>query len=137
MVPAGLRSGGGSPGLPSRAGGSGIPLARDLLFPQDPPSEPGSPGHTPSSRLPSAGQEMPESPASIASSRSTTPLKPKDQSLVGSGVGSRTGDVALNFSVAHRPQPKVGRGVAGAGCLVPPAGLSSTGSRVRALGAGG
>ncbi|NXR04468.1 TLE2 protein, partial [Sagittarius serpentarius] len=51
----------------------------DLLFPQDPPSEPGSPGRAPSSRLPPARREMPESPASIASSRSTTPLKPKDQ----------------------------------------------------------
>ncbi|NWU58784.1 TLE2 protein, partial [Dromas ardeola] len=59
-------------------------LSGDLLFPQDPPSEPGSPGRTPSSRLPPARREMPESPASIASSRSTTPLKPKDQSLVGS-----------------------------------------------------
>ncbi|NXW59970.1 TLE2 protein, partial [Eurystomus gularis] len=53
----------------------------DSLFPQDPPSEPGSPGHAPSSRLPAAHREMPQSPASVASSRSTTPLKPKDQSL--------------------------------------------------------
>ncbi|NXN76371.1 TLE2 protein, partial [Himantopus himantopus] len=59
--------------------GLGFPLPRDLFFPQDPPSEPGSPSCTPSSRLPPARQEMPESPASIASSRSTTPLKPKDQ----------------------------------------------------------
>ncbi|NXI95217.1 TLE2 protein, partial [Psophia crepitans] len=51
----------------------------DFFFPQDPPSEPGSPGHTPGSRLPPARREMPESPASITSSRSTTPLKPKDQ----------------------------------------------------------
>ncbi|NXO55771.1 TLE2 protein, partial [Aramus guarauna] len=56
-------------------------VSPDFFFPQDPPSEPSSPGHTPSSRLPPAHREMPESPASITSSRSTTPLKPKDQSL--------------------------------------------------------
>ncbi|NXW24406.1 TLE2 protein, partial [Circaetus pectoralis] len=87
------RQGGSRPGLdgpcwalclPSCAEGLGFPLPRCLFFPQDPPSEPGSPGHAPSSRLPPARREMPESPASIASSRSTTPLKPKDQSLVGS-----------------------------------------------------
>ncbi|NXL67300.1 TLE2 protein, partial [Chordeiles acutipennis] len=61
--------------------GLGFLLLRDLFFPQDAPSEPGSPGHAPSSQLPPARREMPESPASIASSRSTTPLKPKDQSL--------------------------------------------------------
>ncbi|NWH48031.1 TLE2 protein, partial [Fregata magnificens] len=59
--------------------GLGFPLLGDLFFPQDPPSEPSSPGHTPSSRLPPAHREMPESPASITSSRSTTPLKLKDQ----------------------------------------------------------
>ncbi|KAF1666880.1 Transducin-like enhancer protein 2, partial [Aptenodytes patagonicus] len=59
--------------------GLGFPLLRDLFFPQDPPSEPSSPGHAPSSRLPPARREMTESPASINSSRSTTPLKPKDQ----------------------------------------------------------
>lgn len=66
----------------------GSQLPRDLFFPQDPPSEPGSPSRAPSSRLPPARREMPESPASITSSRSTTPLKPKDQSLVGSSMGS-------------------------------------------------
>ncbi|NWS61004.1 TLE2 protein, partial [Chunga burmeisteri] len=53
----------------------------NLVVDEDPPSEPGSPSHAPSSRLPLARREMPESPASIASSRSMTPLKPKDQSL--------------------------------------------------------
>ncbi|NXE17047.1 TLE2 protein, partial [Lophotis ruficrista] len=53
-----------------------------LFFPQEPPSEPGSPGRAPASRLPPARREMPESPASVASSRSATPLKPKDQSPV-------------------------------------------------------
>ncbi|NWR58985.1 TLE2 protein, partial [Bucorvus abyssinicus] len=50
-----------------------------LFLPQDPPSKPGSPDHAASSRIPPARREMPESPASLASSRSTTPLKPKDQ----------------------------------------------------------
>ncbi|NXK13378.1 TLE2 protein, partial [Herpetotheres cachinnans] len=59
--------------------GLGFLLPGDLFFPQDPPSEPGSPSRAPSSRLLPARREMPESPASIASSRSTTPLKPKDQ----------------------------------------------------------
>ncbi|KAM6369072.1 transducin-like enhancer protein 2 isoform 4-T6 [Pluvialis apricaria] len=54
----------------------------NLVVDEDPPSEPGSPSRTPSSRLPPSRREMPESPASIASSRSTTPLKLKDQSLV-------------------------------------------------------
>ncbi|XP_051495892.1 transducin-like enhancer protein 2 isoform X4 [Apus apus] len=53
----------------------------NLVVDEDPPSEPGSPGHAASSQLLPAGREMPESPASIASSRSTTPLKAKDQSL--------------------------------------------------------
>ncbi|NXF38526.1 TLE2 protein, partial [Nyctibius bracteatus] len=35
-----------------------------LFFPQDPPSEPGSPSRTPSSRLLAARREMPDSPAS-------------------------------------------------------------------------
>ncbi|NXE56613.1 TLE2 protein, partial [Casuarius casuarius] len=51
-----------------------------VLRPQDPPSEPGSPSRAPGARLPPARRDMPESPASLASSRSTTPLKPKEQS---------------------------------------------------------
>ncbi|NWS88311.1 TLE2 protein, partial [Toxostoma redivivum] len=47
----------------------------ELFYPQDPPSEPGSPGHSPSRR-----RELPQSPASIGSSGSTTPLQPKEQS---------------------------------------------------------
>ncbi|NXT56025.1 TLE2 protein, partial [Pluvianellus socialis] len=57
-------------------------LPRDLLFPQDPASEPGSPSRAPSSRLPPAHREMPESPASVASSRSPTPLKQKDETAI-------------------------------------------------------
>uniref|UniRef100_A0A8C4TZ91 Uncharacterized protein n=1 Tax=Falco tinnunculus TaxID=100819 RepID=A0A8C4TZ91_FALTI len=82
-----------------RAGGAGLKRKREekdqpghydsdgdksdynLVVDEDPPSEPGSPGRAPSSRLLLARREMPGSPASIASSRSTTPLKPKDQSL--------------------------------------------------------
>ncbi|NXF55724.1 TLE2 protein, partial [Oceanites oceanicus] len=65
--------------LPGHYVRTGAPAPGDLFFPQDPPSEPSSPGRAPSSRLPPARQEMPGSPASIASSRSTTPLKLKDQ----------------------------------------------------------
>ncbi|NWR04208.1 TLE2 protein, partial [Paradoxornis webbianus] len=49
--------------------------------PQDPPSEPGSPGRSPSRRPAPAPsrREPPESPASLGSSGSTTPLQPKEQ----------------------------------------------------------
>ncbi|XP_068276900.1 transducin-like enhancer protein 2 isoform X2 [Nyctibius grandis] len=92
-----------SPQDKERAGGTGLKRKREekdlpghydsdedksdynLVVDEDPPSDPGSPSHAPSSRLLAAHREMPESPASlpasIASSRSTTPLKPKDQSL--------------------------------------------------------
>ncbi|NXH90478.1 TLE2 protein, partial [Edolisoma coerulescens] len=52
----------------------------ELFSPQDPPSEPGSPGHSPSHRLAPAGRELPQSPASIGSSGSAAALQPKDQS---------------------------------------------------------
>ncbi|NWV53823.1 TLE2 protein, partial [Daphoenositta chrysoptera] len=53
----------------------------ELFSPQDPPSEPGSPAHSPSHRL--APSRLPESPASIGSSGSTPALQPKEQSPVG------------------------------------------------------
>ncbi|KAM6236236.1 transducin-like enhancer protein 2 [Porphyrio hochstetteri] len=53
----------------------------NLVVDEDPPSEPASPIQAPSNRLPPPHQEMPASPASITSSRSTTPPKPKDQTL--------------------------------------------------------
>ncbi|XP_064031388.1 transducin-like enhancer protein 2 isoform X2 [Pogoniulus pusillus] len=53
----------------------------NLVVDEDPTSEPGSPSHVPSSRLPPARREVPESPASASSSRSTTPPKAKDQAL--------------------------------------------------------
>ncbi|NXW06247.1 TLE2 protein, partial [Fregetta grallaria] len=69
--------------LPGHYDSDGDKSDYNLVVDEDPPSEPSSPGRAPSSRLPPARQEMPESPASITSSRSTTPLKLKDQSLVG------------------------------------------------------
>ncbi|NXN42890.1 TLE2 protein, partial [Rhinoptilus africanus] len=77
----------------------------DLLFPQDPPSEPGSPGHTPSSRLPPARREMLESPASVASSRSTTPLKPKDRSPTDPPAGAPTSKPPAASSPRDSPGP--------------------------------
>ncbi|NXK66839.1 TLE2 protein, partial [Sylvietta virens] len=52
----------------------------ELFSPQDPPSEePGSPGRPPSRRPAASRRELPDSPASIGSSGSTTPVQPKDQ----------------------------------------------------------
>ncbi|KAM6040187.1 transducin-like enhancer protein 2 isoform 5-T5 [Theristicus caerulescens] len=68
--------------LPGHYDSDGDKSDYNLVVDEDPPSEPSSPGRAPSSRFLPARREMPESPASIASSRSTTPLKPKDQSLV-------------------------------------------------------
>uniref|UniRef100_A0A7M4FYL4 TLE family member 2, transcriptional corepressor n=1 Tax=Crocodylus porosus TaxID=8502 RepID=A0A7M4FYL4_CROPO len=77
-----------------RPGGAGLKRKRDdkdlaghyvsaaVASPlQDPPSEPGSPAHAPSGKLPPARRDVPDSPASLGSSRSTTPLKLKEQSL--------------------------------------------------------
>ncbi|NXM39098.1 TLE2 protein, partial [Gymnorhina tibicen] len=62
----------------------------ELFSPQDPPSEPGSPGRSPSRRLAPSRRELPESPASIGSSGSTTPLQPKDQSPTDSVASAPT-----------------------------------------------
>ncbi|NWI57213.1 TLE2 protein, partial [Calyptomena viridis] len=66
----------------------------NLFSSQDPPSEPGSPGLSPSSRLAPAHREMPKSPASISSSRSTTPLGPKDQGLAALCSAAQTDPLA-------------------------------------------
>ncbi|NXP26386.1 TLE2 protein, partial [Scytalopus superciliaris] len=72
-------------------------LVVDLSAPQDPTSEPGSPG--------CSRREVPDSPASIASSGSTTPLGTKDQSPVGRQVGSqgRGGNTAPSKPSASSP----------------------------------
>ncbi|NXB68769.1 TLE2 protein, partial [Struthidea cinerea] len=62
----------------------------ELFSPQDPPSEPGSPGRPPSRRLAPSRRELPESPASIGSSGSTAPLQPKDQSPTDSVASAPT-----------------------------------------------
>ncbi|NXC64945.1 TLE2 protein, partial [Aleadryas rufinucha] len=62
----------------------------ELLSPQDPPSEPGSPGRSPGRRLAPSRRELPESPASIGSSGSTTALQPKDQSPTDSVASAPT-----------------------------------------------
>ncbi|XP_074665065.1 transducin-like enhancer protein 2 isoform X11 [Strix aluco] len=67
--------------LPGHYDSDGDKSDYNLVVDEDPSSEPGSPSHAPSSQLPPVHREMPESPSSIASSRSTTPLKLKDQSL--------------------------------------------------------
>ncbi|NXP03608.1 TLE2 protein, partial [Thinocorus orbignyianus] len=84
-----------------------------LLFPQDPPSEPGSPSRTLSSRLSPSCPEMPKSPASITSSRSMTPLQPKDQTLVGSRTaplswGTPTSKPSSSSPPCDSPTPSPG-----------------------------
>ncbi|NXH60648.1 TLE2 protein, partial [Rhabdornis inornatus] len=61
--------------LPGHSDSDGDKSDYNLVVDEDPPSEPGSPGHSPSRR-----RELPQSPASIGSSGSTTPLQPKEQS---------------------------------------------------------
>ncbi|NXD56657.1 TLE2 protein, partial [Corvus moneduloides] len=68
----------------------GFLLPTALFSPQDPPSEPGSPGRSPSRRLAPSRRELPESPASIGSSGSTAPLQPKDQSPTDSVASAPT-----------------------------------------------
>ncbi|NXS77706.1 TLE2 protein, partial [Erpornis zantholeuca] len=62
----------------------------ELFSPQDPPSEPGSPARSPSRRLAPSRHELPESPASIGSSGSTTARQPKDQSPTDSVASAPT-----------------------------------------------
>ncbi|NXR87660.1 TLE2 protein, partial [Hypocryptadius cinnamomeus] len=52
----------------------------ELFSPQDPPSEPGSPGRSPSHRRAPSRRELPGSPASIGSGGSTAPGQHKEQS---------------------------------------------------------
>ncbi|NXS92786.1 TLE2 protein, partial [Jacana jacana] len=79
-----------------------------LLFPQDPASEPGSPNHTLSSRLPPSHQEMPKSPASIVSSRSTTPVQPKDQTLTDRPASTPTSKPSSSSPPHDSPTPGPG-----------------------------
>ncbi|XP_074834721.1 transducin-like enhancer protein 2 isoform X3 [Carettochelys insculpta] len=67
--------------LPGRYDSDGDKSDYNLVVDEDPPSEPSSPAQAPSAKLPPARRDMPESPASLASSRSTTPLRLKEQSL--------------------------------------------------------
>ncbi|NXF83865.1 TLE2 protein, partial [Sclerurus mexicanus] len=70
-------------------------LVVDVFCPQDPTSEPGSPGHS--------RQEMPSSLASITSSGSTAPLGPKDQSLAGIQTDSLASPVPSKPSASSPP----------------------------------
>ncbi|NXN12393.1 TLE2 protein, partial [Indicator maculatus] len=94
-----------------------------LLFPQDPSSEPGSPSQVPSSQLPAAHREVPESPTSATSSLSPTPLKPKDQALVGS-----TSTASSKPSSSSPPQDSLtpGPGPSSAALLRQPPGKAPT-----------
>ncbi|XP_016159954.1 PREDICTED: transducin-like enhancer protein 2 isoform X4 [Ficedula albicollis] len=61
--------------LPGHSDSDGDKSDYNLVVDEDPPSEPGSPGHSPSRR-----RELPQSPASLGSSGS--PAQPKEQSPV-------------------------------------------------------
>ncbi|KAM6107391.1 transducin-like enhancer protein 2 [Pterocles gutturalis] len=89
--------------LPGRDDSDGDKSECNLVVDEDPPSEPSSPA--PSSRLPSVRQEMPESPASVASSRSTTPLKPKEQSLSDPPASAPTAKPSASSPACDSPAP--------------------------------
>lgn len=57
---------------------------------QDPPSEHGSPSCASTTKLLPSRREVPDSPASLASSRSPTPLKTKEPNLVSRAVNWQT-----------------------------------------------
>ncbi|KAF4789925.1 transducin like enhancer of split 2 [Turdus rufiventris] len=71
--------------LPGHSDSDGDKSDYNLVVDEDPPSEPGSPGHSPGHR-----RELPQSPASLGSSGSPTPLQPKEQSLTGSVASAPT-----------------------------------------------
>ncbi|NXE01998.1 TLE2 protein, partial [Chaetorhynchus papuensis] len=73
----------------------------ELFSPQDPPSEPGSPGRSPSRRLAPSRRELPESPASIGSGGSTAPLQPKEQSPAGSVASAPTSKPSSSSPPPH------------------------------------
>ncbi|NWW47985.1 TLE2 protein, partial [Pedionomus torquatus] len=84
--------------------------------PGDPPSEPDSPSHTLSSRLPPSCQEMPKSPASITSSRSMTPVQAKDQTLTDPPASTPTSKPSSSSPPRDSPSP----GPSSAALLQPP-----------------
>ncbi|XP_074019759.1 transducin-like enhancer protein 2 [Numenius arquata] len=104
--------------LPGHYDSDGDKSDYNLVVDEDPPSEPGSPGRTPSSCLPLSRREMPESPASIASSRSTTPLKPKDQTLTDPPTSAPTSKPSSSSPPHDSPMP--GPGPSSAALLRPP-----------------
>ncbi|KAI1230529.1 hypothetical protein IHE44_0009990 [Lamprotornis superbus] len=71
--------------LPGHSDSDGDKSDYNLVVDEDPPSEPGSPGRSPNRR-----RELPQSPASIGSSGSTTPLQPKEQSPTDSVASAPT-----------------------------------------------
>ncbi|NXI33552.1 TLE2 protein, partial [Sterrhoptilus dennistouni] len=94
------------------------------VFPQDPPSEPGSPGRSPGHRPVPSRREPPGSPASIGSSGSTAPLQPREQNPVRSprdtdSVASAPTSKPSSSSPA-RESPTPGPGPSSAVPLRPP-----------------
>ncbi|XP_032937960.1 transducin-like enhancer protein 2 isoform X2 [Catharus ustulatus] len=71
--------------LPGHSDSDGDKSDYNLVVDEDPPSEPGSPGRSPGRR-----RELPQSPASLRSSGSTTPLQPKEQSPTDSVASAPT-----------------------------------------------
>uniref|UniRef100_A0A8C3QKB8 TLE family member 2, transcriptional corepressor n=1 Tax=Cyanoderma ruficeps TaxID=181631 RepID=A0A8C3QKB8_9PASS len=84
----------------------GFLLPTELFSRQDPPSEPGSPGRSPSRRPAPSHREPPESPASIGSSGSPTPLQAKDQTPVRRGGCAVTRCPAPPGDARSRPWAK-------------------------------
>ncbi|XP_066061921.1 transducin-like enhancer protein 2 isoform X2 [Chamaea fasciata] len=76
--------------LPGNSDSDGDKSDYNLVVDEDPPSEPGSPGRSPSRRPAPSRREPPESPASLGSSGSTTSLQPKDQNPTDSVASAPT-----------------------------------------------
>ncbi|XP_014115388.1 PREDICTED: transducin-like enhancer protein 2 [Pseudopodoces humilis] len=76
--------------LPGHSDSDGDKSDYNLVVDEDPPSEAGSPGHSPGPCPAAPRRELPESPASIGSSGSAAPLQPKEQNPTDSVASAPT-----------------------------------------------
>ncbi|XP_039942446.1 transducin-like enhancer protein 2 isoform X3 [Hirundo rustica] len=87
--------------LPGHSDSDGDKSDYNLVVDEDPPSEPGSPGHRPAP----SRRELPESPASVGSSGSTTALQPKEQNPTDSVASAPTSKPSSSSPARDSPGP--------------------------------